>query len=235
MKSTISSFISGASLLFMMLTSLTATAQEFEDREARAALTVGPSITTGASMILGAPYGFNILPAFAWRAGAHATYPLTDVISAGLEIGADSRGTMVLATDNTLSYTTTRVTYFSFYPNIVFSGFNLGFNFGFPLSANTTTYQDPAFSGNFDGSLNGTSRDISDTIPIPVLAEARLGAVIPVYDGELGWASIVLGLGYAFSELVDQPDQSNIFGNWSNASVHLGGRFEFAIPGTERN
>lgn len=230
MKTTLSSLISGASLLLMMLISTTTNAQEFEDRESRASLTVGPSIITGASMTVGAPYGFNLLPVFAWRGGVHTTYPLTSVISAGLEIGADSRGTEVLATDNSLSFTDTRVTYFSLYPNFSFSGFNLGFNFGFPLSANTTAYQDLAFSGG----LNGSTQSISDTIPIPVLLEARLGAIIPVYDGEVGWASIVFGVGYAFSELIDQPDQSNIFGNWRTASAHLGARFEFAIPGTER-
>lgn len=234
MKTRISSLISGASLLFAVLTSLAANAQEFDDREARASLTVGPSIVTGASMTLGSPYGFNLLPVFAWRGGVHATYPLTDVISAGLEVGVDSRGTEVLLTDNSLSFNDTRVTYFSLYPNFVFSGFNLGFNFGFPMSAKTTAYRDLAFSISPDGTLNGETLDISDTIPVPVLLEARLGAVIPVYDGELGWASIVFGVGYSFTELIDQPDQSIIFGNWRTASAHLGGRFEFAIPGTER-
>lgn len=234
MRTTISSFISGASLFLMMLTSITANAQNFEGRQARAALTIGPSITTGASMTLSAPYGFKINPVFAWRGGIHTTYPLTDVISAGLEIGADSRGTTVLAADNELSFTTTRVTYFSLHPNIVFSGFNLGFNFGFPLSANAT-HHTTALTTQPQEFLDGVSQDISDTIPVPVLLEGRLGAVIPVYDGELGWASIVFGVGYAFNELIDQPDQVGIFGNWKNASAHLGGRFEFAIPGTERN
>lgn len=221
MKRHIAFICLAASLLTLVLAHETTTAQDFDDRQARAALTVGPSLTTGGSITLGAPEGFQIGPVFAWRGGVHTTYPLTSIISSGLELGLDSRGTMILVHNNSSIYNTYRVLYFSLYPNFTLGGFNLGFNFGFPMSATSTAN-------------TGRSLELMDTLDVPALVEGRIGAVIPLYDGEVGWASLVIGAGYSFSELVNYPDQSEVFGTWKNVSAHLGARFEFAIPGTER-
>lgn len=196
-------------------------AQDFRDRQSRAGLTIGPSFVSGASMILEPGEGWKLNPIFAWRTGVHTSYPLTEVITAGLEIGFESRGTQLHVHNNSDLYLNNRLLYFSLYPNFSFSAFNIGFNFGFPLSASQSE-------------ANGTSRSLTDTEDLPVLLEPRIGVVVPLVDVKEGWLSLVLGGGFAFSELIDYPGPVDLVGDWRSVSGHLGVRFEFGIPGTER-
>lgn len=210
-----------SAILLLLLLAPDSSAQEFKDRESRAGLTIGPGFMGGASMIIESRETQKIKPIFAWRAGVHTTYPLNEVISAGLELGVDNRGTREHYFDNSDLYADTRVTYFSLYPNFVFGGFNLGFNLGFPLSASYTL-------------ANGSSIDVSDTDELPLLIEPRIGVTLPLVDVKEGWLSLVFGTGFSFNPLIDYPGPANIVGDWRNVSAHLGMRFEFGIPGTER-
>ena len=210
-----------SALFLLLLLAPGSSAQEFRDRESRAGLTIGPGFQGGASMIIESRETQKIKPIFAWRAGIHTTYPLNEVISAGLGLGLDNRGTREHVFNNSDLYADTRVMYFSLYPNFVFGGFNLGFNLGFPLSASYTT-------------ANGTSTSISDTEDLPLLLEPRVGVTIPLVDVKEGWLSVVFGTGFSFTPLIDYPEPTDFFGDWRNVSAHLGLRFEFGIPGTER-
>ena len=197
-------------------------AQTFSgDRNARAGLTIGPGFATGASMILDSPSGYKIKPVFAWTGEVSTTYPLTDVISSGLSLGIHSRGTRVHHFQNENIYSDTRVLFFTLYPNFTFSGFNLGFNLGLPLSGTETAY-------------TGASSDLSSNL-LNTMAELRFGGTIPIADDELGWLSVTILGGYSFSKLVDYPDIVETFGDWRNISLQAGFRFEFLIPGTERD
>ena len=195
-------------------------AQDFGDRKARAGLTIGPGFSGGASMIIESAEGWKVKPVFAWRGEASATYPLTTVINAGLSLGVDSRGTRSHHFKIEDLYTDTRVTYFSLVPDFTFSGFSVGFNFGFPLSG-WTTY------------VNGSTSDI-DGKELPTLLEAQIGGVIPIVDDDLGWLSLTILGGFTFSELVDYPEPVDTFGDWRHVALQLGLRFEFLIPDTER-
>lgn len=197
-------------------------AQTFDDdRHARAGLTIGPGFAAGGSMILDSPNGYKIKPVFAWTGELSTTYPITEVISSSLTMGIQSRGARVHHFQNEDIYTDTRVLYFTLYPNFTFSGFNLGFNLGLPLSGTETSYTD--FSSDLSNDLLNT------------MAEVRLGATIPVADDEVGWMSITVLGGYSFSKMLDYPDIVESFGDWRNVSLLVGFRFEFLIPGTERD
>lgn len=204
-----------------MLTSLSARAQDFDDREARAGLTIGPGIQTGASMTLDSKQGYKIKPVFAYKLEAHATYPLTPIINAGLGLGYESRGTREHVFDRSDIWQDYRVGYFTINPSFSFSGVNMGFVFGFPVGGGITNY-------------GGASFDFDESDDIPVMIDARLEGVIPIYDDEVGWLSLVFGGGYSLNELIDYPEGTELFGDWNHVSGHIGFRFEFLVPDTER-
>jgi hypothetical protein len=191
-------------------------AQSFSERNARAGITIGPGFSAGASMVTDSPEGFKVKPIFAWRVEANTTLPLTEAMNALMTLGVDSRGTKFHLENNSDIYTDWRVTYFSLYPQFSFSGFSLGINLGIPVSASGT-------SGSRD-----TEVDLKD---VPVMIEPRIGGVIPLMDEEVGWLSLILGGGYCINDFLDVgagPDASGV-------SAHLGLRFEFLLPGTERH
>ena len=201
-----------------------------DDREARAGLTIGPGFSAGGSIIAKTPELNKVKPIIAWRGEVSTTYPLSDIITAGLVLGVDSRGTRVHFHSNSDLYNNWRVNYFSFYPSFTFSGVNIGMNIGLPLSGTVT---DP----------EGTSVDIeeggvpgfgtSGALELPLLLEPRLGGVISLLDDETGWLSLTIFGGYGISELVDFPEPTDTFGDWRHFSLELGVRYEFLIPDTD--
>lgn len=210
---------SGASViaLIWILGSLNIAAQDWDDREARAALTIGPGFHGGASMILDSPEGFEIKPTFSWKLEAHATYPFTPVISAGLGLGYEKRGTYLHVFDRPSDGKHLRIGYFFLHPHFSFSGFSIGTLFGFPVS-------EP------EGLLGFGSND-----DVLTMIEPRIEGIIPLADLEDGWFSLIIGGGYSVTQYFDYPTDDDFFGNWNHVSAYLGMRFEFTVPGTERN
>ena len=109
-----------------LVATLNLAAQDWDDREARASLTIGPGFHGGASMILDSPQNFEIKPTFSWKAEAHATYPLTPVINAGLGLGYEKRGTYLHIFDQPSSGDHIRIGYFFLHPHFSFGGFSIG-------------------------------------------------------------------------------------------------------------
>ena len=202
------------------ITAHSARGQGFEGRQSRAGLTIGLGGSGGATIIVDAPDLQKISPAFAWRGEVSATYPLTPVIGANLVFGIEGRGVKTYYFDNSMLSTDWKVNYFSLYPSFTFSGFNLGVNFGVPLGATATPY-------------TGITADIADD-RVPTMIEPRAGGVIPLVDDKIGWLSLTLLAGYSLTELIEPTVSELNTGNWKNASLQLGVRFEFGIPGTER-
>lgn len=202
--------------ILSLLSGVSATAQDWDDLESRASLTIGPGFQGGASMILEPPELFKIKPTFSWKGEVHATYPITPTIATGLGIGYERRGTYMHVFNNEDIGEHLRIGYFTFHPHIVFSGFSLGAAFGFPLT------DPPSFGGVGGGD-------------IPVLVESRMEGIISLADLEDGWFSLIIGGGYSHTTLLDIDGSSDAFGNWNHVSAYMGLRFEFAIPDTERD
>lgn len=212
-----------ATLLTAVILIPCANGQDFSDRTSRSGLTIGPEFLPGASLTFAPPEGSKLAPVFAWRGGVSATYSLTETIDASLQMGFDSRGTELYPNDLPEYWERSRVMYFGFFPNFVLNKFNIGMNIGFPVSASTTDWK-------------GTSRNLKSREDLPVLLEARIGMVLPLYENETGWLALVFGGGASLSRLIDYPDIPLLDeGDWHMASGHLGVRYEFAIPGTSRN
>lgn len=179
-------------------------------------MTIGPGFLAGASMILDSPEFFKIRPTFTWKADVHATFPITPVVNAGLGIGYESHGTNIHVFNNKEQDDDIKVTYLSFNPHFVFSGFSLGMIFGVPVNESEAEF--------FPG---------TDSEDPPVMLMPHIGGIISLADMEDGWLSLVIEGGYSLSELYEQPD-SDFVGNWNHVSLMMGLRYEFAIPGTEQ-
>ncbi len=203
--------------------------KDFSDREATAGLTAGAEFNGGASLIIKPPEGRKLAPVFAWRAGLTMTYPLAPVISAGLSLGLDSRGTELHYPDASEFYTISRVTYFSITPSLSFRSFYLGLNMGVPMSGSNTSR-----SGQLAAE---SSVDMTDTEfeRVEFLLEPRIGAVIPLLDDENGWLGLNITAGYSLTTLFDYGEgPADIIGDYHMASLHLGVTYQLAIPGTRR-
>lgn len=202
-------------LTLLFLTTVSLSAQDWSDREARASLTIGPGWHGGASMILDSPKGFEIKPTFSWKAEVHTTYPLTPVIAAGLGIGYERRGTYMHVFDQPDNGNHNRIGYLFLHPHFSFSGFSIGTVFGFPMSET-----EDAMFGSGEGA--------------EVMIEPRLEGIISLADMKDGWVSMVIGGGYSVTPYFDIPS-SDFSGNWNHVSAYLGLRYEFTIPDTERD
>ena len=194
----------------------TATAQDWGDRQSRSSLTIGPGFHAGASMTLDPPERFKLKPTLALKGELHATYPLSPAINVGFGIGYERRGTYMHVHNQEANGDHLRLGFVDFHPHFVFSGFSLGMVFGLPVG-------DIEFFGGFGGGDDGP----------PIMLEPRLEGIIPIADMEDGWFSIVIGGGYSLTPLID-VESTEFFGDWHHVSAHLGMRFEYRIPGTDR-
>lgn len=196
---------------------------DYSGRMSTAMLSVGVTTGFGASGITDAPTGMKIPPIFAYRVGAAATYPLTPVIGATLDLGLDSRGWKERDIGDEHFYTITRLSYFTLTPGFRFSAFWVAFNVGFPMSGTATT--------KLGSNATEQSSDISDAAldQLAILMEPRIGAVVPLMDEEIGWLGLLISGGYGLTPLTDfTGDDRHLY------SGHLGLTWQFGIPGTGR-
>jgi hypothetical protein len=205
-------------------------AQGYSGRYATAGLTVGADFAGGASLIVQPPDGQKLGPIFAWRAGVDATYPLTPVISAGLGLGIDSRGTELRDIDNSEHYRITRVSYFTITPSFNFNAFSIGLNMGIPMGgSNTTKLGLLATEVTSDMSSDEFDR-------VEFMLEPRIGTSVVLLDDDNGALTMTLSGGYTLSTLQDLGNAASLdaFGDYHMASLHLGLSYQLAIPHTRR-
>ena len=202
---------------------------DYSGRKATAGLTVGADFSGGASLIVKPPDGEKVGPIFAWRAGADVSYPLTPVISAGLGLGLDSRGTELHDINNSERYTITRVMYFSITPSFNFSAFSIGLNMGVPLSGSNTSKLG-SLATEVTSDMTSTQFD-----RVEFMLEPRIGASILLLDDDTGALTMNITGGYTLSTLQDFGDVStDVIGDYHMASLHLGLSYQLAIAHTRR-
>lgn len=195
-------------------------------------LSIGAGFGGGASMLLDPADNWKVTPVFAWRATVDASYPITDVIGAWLSLGLDRRGGEFYWYDDKELRERRMVNYFTLTPGINFRGLVLGVNLGFPMGG-SRTYQNGAEDGERTLELD------PDADGLNMLIEPRIWGEIPVLDEEIGWLGIMVGAGYALSDMSERRDfmpgeiPGRTFSS-NTASVHLGVVWMFGIPGTAR-
>jgi hypothetical protein len=217
--------------LFITATSNSSAQTDYSNRLATSSLTVGPTTIFGASMIIDPAKGSKVSPIFSYKLSADATFPLTPVISAGLGLGYESRGTKIRAESNADIFTTTRLSYFTIYPNFGFSSFRIGLNMGLPLGG--------SFTSKFGA---GTTEVVSDLTSsqqdsVEFLLEPRIGATVVLMEDKTGWLGLVISAGFSLNEMVNRGDVSALgedAGDFHMVSGHIGVTYQFTIPGTKR-
>lgn len=200
---------------------------DYSSSKSTSYLTIGPSFSGGASMIISPPEGSKVVPLFAWRAAADATYPLSPSIGAALGLGLEGRGNRLRSPSSTEFYTNTNLTYFSINPGFRFSAFYVGLNLGFPMSGSTLT-KTP---------VSETSVDMTDAEfdKLEVLIEPKIGAVVEILNNENGWLGMTIMGSITAGEISDRGDvTSDNAGDFHMVNGQLGLTYQFAIPGTKR-
>ena len=121
---------------------------------------------------------FNGVPDF----GATVFYPLSQTSPLGLtaDLAFSTYSYKVYGFDQGNTFQLT-YSYITFCPNFYFEGFTLGFNFGIPVSA-------------------GYGPKIP-TSELGLLAEFRLGAILPLYTDKTGTLNFIINAGYALTGL----------------------------------
>ncbi|MDB5035415.1 MAG: hypothetical protein JWQ98_2656 [Chlorobi bacterium] len=201
----------------------------FSGRSASAGLTVGASFEGGASMIIQPPDGYKVGPIFAFRFGADATYALTPVVSAGLELGLDSRGTKLRGLNNSDFNNVQHLSYFSIYPSFGFGAFRVGVNMGVPLGGSTVV--------NTPSSSTTTDLTSDEFSKVEFLLEPRIGAVIPLLDDDTGVLSLSVMGGFSLNEMSDRGNvsgASDIVGDFHMVAGHIGISYQLGIEGTRK-
>ncbi|MEO5931317.1 MAG: hypothetical protein ABIR47_15395 [Candidatus Kapaibacterium sp.] len=201
----------------------------FAGRNASAGLTVGASFEGGASMIIQPPKGSKVGPIFAYRFGADATYALTPVVSAGLGLGLDSRGTKLRGLDNSDYNSISHLSYFSIYPSFGFGVFRVGINMGVPLGGSTVT--------NTPSSSSTTDLTADEFSKVEFLLEPRIGAVIPLLDDDTGVLALSIMGGFSLNEMSDRGSvsgASDIIGDFHMVAGHIGLSYQLGIEGTRK-
>lgn len=195
-------------------------------------LTIGPAASVGASMSINPPDGLKVAPSFAYGFGAEMIYPLTSTIGGTFGLGYQNRAIRLRSLVSADVYQSTRVGYFSITPGVHFSSFWIGMNFGLPLAGSLTTQSGPGVPSSTE------TMDDDAFERVEVMIEPRIGALIPVYEGNAGWMAISFSGGFSLNEFFDRgempanPDKE--LGNYQTVSAHFGLTYQFAIPGTER-
>jgi hypothetical protein len=203
----------------------------YSESKASTMLTVGAGLAGGVSMTIDPPVNWKIAPALAYRADVDATYPLNSTIFATLNLGIDSRGEMQSWYNNSEVRNSVTVNYFSITPGFRVSAFQLALNIGFPLGG-VRTWKDGGENGEVQRKLDPTIDGLKTMI------EPRIGAVIPVFDNELGWLGVTVAAGYNLNDISTSPDVTSglVEGNevsTNTITLHVGATFQLAIPGTQ--
>lgn len=101
---------------------------------------------------------------------------------------------------------TDNISYFSISPNFHLSGFILGFNFGFPISAES-----------------GTSNYFFNTANMNTWIDVHFGGLIPVYKDNFGRVNLYIQGEYALSEVfTNKVDYNSIPFNIQPAALKIG-------------
>lgn len=196
---------------------------DYSSAKSTSYLTIGPSFSGGASMIIDPPEGSKVVPLFAWRGAADLTYPLSPSIGAAFGLGLEGRGNRLRHPDNTESYTNTNITYFSLNPGFRFSAFYIGLNIGLPMS------------GSYSTKETSTDMPAADFDKLNVLIEPKLGAVVEIHNSESGWLGMTIMGSISASEYLDRGEvTADAAGDFHMVSGQIGLTYQFAIPGTKR-
>lgn len=203
-----------------------------EKKTATQMLSIGPSFTGGASMLLDPAENWKVTPVFAWRATIDGSYPITESIGAWLSLGIDRRGGDFYWFNDKQVRERRMVNYFTLTPGVNFKGLCLGLNLGFPMGG-SRTYQ------NGSDAEERTLELDPDADGLLTLVEPRIWGEIPLMDEEIGWLGITVGAGYAVSDMSERRDfmpgetPGKTYSS-SSASGHFGFVWMFGIPGTAR-
>lgn len=205
---------------------------EYGDRLSTKMLSVGLGVAGGVTMSLDPPTNWKVKPVLGWNAGLHASYPLTPIVKAGLNLGIENRGTKYHWHDDSRLWEIRQVNYFTISPGFMFDALYLGMNIGLPMGGKRswqTSAEDRERTAEID----------ADADSLVVMLEPRLGAVVPLMDEEVGWLGLTVMAGYNLSNLSDNNDflpaeyraQER---STATPSFMLGVTWQFGIPGTEK-
>jgi hypothetical protein len=202
---------------------------DYSTSKATSYLTIGPSFSGGASMIFSPPEGSKVVPLFAWRGAADATYPLSPSIGAALGLGFEARSFRLRSPEDADSYTNTHYSYFMINPGFRFAAFYVGVNFGFPMSGSFASK-----AGTVESSRDMTTAEFDST---NVLIEPKVGAVVEIMNDKTGWLGLTIMGTVSVSELAKRGDVSSIdnAGDFHAVSGQIGLTYQFAIPGTKHH
>jgi hypothetical protein len=211
----------------------TVTAQsDYAEHKATDGLSIGLAYAGGASLTIDAPNNYKVSPIYSYRFGLDASYPLTPTISAWLGLGMDSRGGNYHWYVDKTVWETRRVRYFAINPGFRISALFLGLNIGIPLSGDKEWQNGP------DAKINTAELD-ADADMLNVMIEPQLGAVIPLYEHEIGWFGLTIIAGYNVSDISDKPtfipgeDPEKPIGS-ATPTLRLGLTAQMGIPNTSR-
>lgn len=205
---------------------------EYGDRLSTKMLSVGFGIAGGVTMSLDPPTNWKVKPVLAWNAGLHASYPLTPIVKAGLNVGLENRGTKYHWYNDSRLWEIRHVNYLTITPGFMFDALYLGMNIGLPMGGSRVWQPSPE-------DRERTLELETDADSLLVMLEPRLGAVVPLMDEEVGWLGLTVMVGYNLSNFSDHKDFLPVEYRGQKRSTEtpsfmLGVTWQFGIPGTEK-
>lgn len=205
---------------------------EYGDRLSTKMLSVGLGVAGGVTMSLDPPQNWKVKPVLAWNAGLHASYPLTPIVKAGLNVGLENRGTKYHWYNDSRLWEIRHVNYLTITPGFMFDALYLGMNIGLPMGGSRVWQPSPE-------DRERTLELETDADSLLVMLEPRLGAVVPLMDEEVGWLGLTVMVGYNLSNLSDHKDFLPVEYRGQKRSTEtpsfmLGVTWQFGIPGTEK-
>jgi hypothetical protein len=152
---------------------------------------IGPEFLAGGSVYAGdVPTGLKTDARFSFNAGALGYLNMTPSFAFILGIVYDSRGVNFHKENDATQLENSTFNYLSFQPGIKFKDFTLGLGIGIPMSAKV----EREITG-----LNATN-DIA-TGSLNTLLELRIGATVPIIEGESGDFRFIINGSYPLSKV----------------------------------